>query len=71
MYNMQYGAFKVANQNQKAVVLDCTARNIYNRLFRGSASYDNKIKARVLILPSCVDLKPLSKSFAYKPPRSL
>ena len=55
------GAFSVTNQNQGAVVLNCTARNLNTLLFRASASFDNKIKTKGLILLSCEDQIPLSK----------
>ena len=56
-------AFSVANQNQGAVVLNSTARNLNTRLFRASATFDNKIKTKGLILPSSEDQIPLSKEF--------
>ena len=60
-------AFSVANQNQGAVVLNSTARNLNTRLFRACVSFDNKIKTKGLILPSCEDQIPLSKEFTATP----
>ena len=48
-------------------MLNCTARNLSIRLFRGIASFDNKIKTKNLILPSCEDQVPLSKEFTDTP----
>ena len=44
-------------------MLNCTARNLNTLLFRASASFDNKIKTKGLILASCEDQIPLSKEF--------
>ena len=60
---MGYAAFSVANQNQGTVVLNSTALNLNNRLFRASASFDNKIKTMNLIC--------LAKSFIDTPTCSL
>ena len=42
-------------------MLNCTARNLNSLLFRASASFDNKIKTKGLIFPSCEDHIPPSK----------
>ena len=68
---MLYAAFSGANQNQGAVVLNSTARNLNTRLYRASASFDNKIKTKGLLLPSCEDKIPLSKEFNDTPTGSL
>ena len=52
-------------------MLNSTARNLNTRLFRASASFDNKIKTKGLILPSCEDQIPLSKEFTDTPTGSL
>ena len=52
-------------------MLSCTARNLNAQLFRVSASFDNKIKTKGLILPSCEDQIPLSKEFTDTPTGSL
>ena len=44
-------------------MLNSTVRNLNTGLFRASASFDNKIKTKDLILPSCEDQIPLSKEF--------
>ena len=44
-------------------MLNSTARNLNTRLFRASASFDNKIKTKGLLLPSCEDQIPLTKEF--------
>ena len=44
-------------------MLNSTARNLNTQLFRESASFDNKLKAKGLILPGCEDQIPLSKEF--------
>ena len=64
---MWYVAFSVANQDQGAVVLNSTARNLNTRLFRASASFDNKIKTKGPILPRCEDQIPLNKEFTDTP----
>ena len=68
---MWYAAVSIANQNQGAVVLNSTARNLNTRLFRVSASFDNKMKTKGLILHSCEDQIPLSKDFTDTPTGSL
>ena len=52
-------------------MLSSTALNLNTRLFRASASFDNKIKTKGLILPSCEDQIPLSKEFTDTPTGSL
>ena len=52
-------------------MLNCTARNLNTRLFRASASFDNKINTKGPILPSCEDQIPLSKEFTHTPAGSL
>ena len=47
------------------------ARNLNTRLFRASASFDNKIKTKGLILPSCEDQIQLIKEFTDTPSGSL
>ena len=48
-------------------MLNCTARNLNTLLFRGIASFDNKIETKSLILSSCEDQIPLSKEFNDTP----
>ena len=48
-------------------MLNSTARNLNTRLFRASASFDNKIKTKGLILPSCEDQITLNKEFTDMP----
>ena len=52
-------------------MLISTAQNLNTRLFRASAIFDNKIKTKGLILPSCEDQIPLSKEFTDTPAGSL
>ena len=52
-------------------MLNCTARYVNNLLFQASAGFDNKMKTKGLILPSCEDQIPLSKEFAGMPTGSL
>ena len=52
-------------------MLNSTVRNLNNRLFRASASFDNKIKTKGLILPSCEDQVSLTKEFTDTPTGSL
>ena len=48
-------------------MLNSTARNLNTRLFRASASFDNKLKTKDLILPNCEDQIPLGKEFTDTP----
>ena len=52
-------------------MLNSRARNLNTRLFRASASFDNKLKTKGLILPSCEDHIPLGKEFTDTPTGSL
>ena len=52
-------------------MLNSTARNLNTRLFRASASFDNKIKTKGLILPCCEDQIPLNKEFTDTPSGNL
>ena len=52
-------------------MLNCMARNLNTLLFRASASFDNKIKTKGLILSGCEDQIPLSKEFTGTPIGSL
>ena len=52
-------------------MLNCTARYLNTLLFRASASFDNKMKTKGLIFPSCEDHIPPSKEFTGTPTGSL
>ena len=52
-------------------MLNSTARNLNTRLFRTSASFENKIKTKGLVLSSYEDQMPLSKEFTDTPTGSL
>ena len=71
LHTMRYGVFSVANQNQGAVVLNSTARNLNTWLFRGIASFNNKTETNGLILPCCEDQIPLRKELTDTPTGSL
>ena len=52
-------------------MLNSTARNLNTRLLRASASFDNKIKTKGIILPNYEDQIPMSKEFTDTPTGSL
>ena len=52
-------------------MVNCTARNLSTLLFRASASFDNKIKTKGLIFPSCEDHITPSKEFTGMPTGNL
>ena len=52
-------------------MLNCTARNLNTLLFRAIANFDNKIKTKGLIFPSCEDYITPSKGFTSMPTGSL